>query len=95
MAEDDETSSLGQLFDEIDSGDEMTEDVDPRVIMAARQLQASYNPLANEILGTIIEPQTGRDEPYPTRANVAAGLVHEIENYKMELPKKLNKNVTQ
>ena len=70
----------------------MTEDVNPRVIRAARQLQAFYNPLANEILGTA-EPQTGRDQPYPTRANVAAGLVQEIENYMMELPKKLIKNV--
>ena len=91
--DDDETSSLGQLFeDNRDSEDEMTEEVNPRVIRAARQLQAFYNPLANEILGTA-EPQTGRDQPYPTRANVAAGLVQEIENYMMELPKKLIKNV--
>ena len=68
VAEDDETSSLGQPFDDVDSGDEMTEDVNPRVIRAARQLQASYNPLANEILG-IAEHQTGRDQPYPTRAS--------------------------
>ena len=92
VADDDEISSIEQLFNDTDSGDEMTQDVDPRVIRAARQLQASYNPLANENSGTI-EPQTGRDTPYPTRANVAAGIVHEIQNYMMELPKKLIKNV--